>query len=514
MIDCSAYSSEILDCVDWVRGKAAPGAKIRIDSRSIEQGDVFAALHGATVDGLAYAAVAASRHASAMLVEKREDILGKSAGLPVYMLENLRERLGLVASLFYGDPSAHMRGAAITGTNGKTSISHWVSAALTRLHHPCAAIGTIGAFLNAEKLPAPPLTTPDAASLQELFSEAYEKGAQAFAIEASSIGLEQGRLAGTSIETAAFTNLTRDHLDYHGTLEAYEKAKAILFDWPGLKNAVVNIDDEAGLRLARRALARGVHVITYSLQKKRLEGCSALNALDIENKPSSVAFKALWQGQSFPVEAQVIGRFNVSNILAAAGIMLTFGIDAQAVFSQMNQVRAPAGRLEPVVAENAPLIVVDYAHTPDALSKVIGALREAMKARAGARLWTVFGAGGDRDHGKRPLMGKAADEGSDFVVITTDNPRSEEPAAIAEAIAQACEKNKTRIVLDRRQAIVEAVCEAGAADVVLIAGKGHEAYQEVKGVRTHFSDLEAAREALVERRARMLKKQEAGKNYV
>ena len=514
MIDCSAYSSEILDCVDWVRSKAAPGAKIRIDSRSIEQGDVFAALHGATVDGLAYAAVAASRHASAMLVEKRDDILGKSAGLPVYMVENLREKLGLIASLFYGSPSAHMRGAAITGTNGKTSISHWVSTALTRLHHPCAAIGTIGAFLKGEKLPAPPLTTPDAASLQELFSEAYERGAQAFAIEASSIGLEQGRLAGTKIETAAFTNLTRDHLDYHGTLEAYEKAKTILFDWPGLKNAVVNIDDEAGLRLAKRAAARGVRVITYSLEEKTLAGCCALNAVDIENKPSSVAFKALWQGKSHLVEAQVIGRFNVSNILAAAGIMLSFGIDAEAVFNQMSQVRAPAGRVEPIVSENAPLIVVDYAHTPDALAKVISALREAMKARAGARLWTVFGAGGDRDHGKRPLMGKAASAASDFVVITTDNPRSEDPAAIAEAIAAGCDAAKTRIVLDRREAIVEAVCEADAADVVLIAGKGHEAYQEVRGVRTHFSDAEASREALVERRARILKKLEAGKDYV
>ena len=516
---------EILEaCEAWLAKVAPACARIQIDSRRIEQGDVFAAIRGGAVDGLSYAPVAASRHASAMLVEDREDLLGKNAGLPMHVVPGLKTLLGEVASRFYGRPSAHMRGAAVTGTNGKTSISHWVGAALTRLHHPCAVIGTIGAFLNGRELPAPSLTTPDAASMQEILASAYSLGAQAFALEASSIGLEQGRLKGTQLETAAFTNLTRDHLDYHKTLEAYERAKAILFTWPELRNAVVNIDDPAGVRLAHIALDHGVRLITYSLEGKTLAGGEAINAEAIENLPHGIGFTVHWQGADYPVRASVIGRFNVSNLLATAGILLTFGIDAPAVFAQLERLTAPAGRLEVVrsgsSSESAsasgpfadPLVIVDYAHTPDALIKVMTALNEVLASRPGGVLSTVFGAGGDRDHGKRPLMGAAAGSLSGRIVITSDNPRSEDPQAIAEAVAAGvaeADRAKMTVELDRRRAIIEAVCAAGANDIVLIAGKGHETYQEVNGVRSHFSDVQVAREALLERHARILRQKEA-----
>ncbi len=518
---CESIKRELKDdicrqTVMWLKAAAPAGARIKIDSRTIEQGDVFAAIRGGSVDGLSYAQVAASRHASAMLVEERDDVLGKNAGLPVHVVPGLKDLLGEIASLFYGEPSRHMRGAAVTGTNGKTSVSHWTADALTRLHHPCAVIGTIGTSLAGKALDAPPLTTPDAASLQEILFEAYEKGAQAFAMEASSIGLEQGRMRGTRIETAAFTNLTRDHLDYHATLEAYEKAKSILFDWPELKNAVINIDDEAGVRLARRTLSRGIRTITYSLAGKTMEGAEALNATDIVNADQGIAFAVHWQGKSLLVASHVIGRFNVSNLLAAAGILLTFGIAPEAVFSELENLRAPAGRIEPVTVPGAdgqksPLVIVDYAHTPDALTKVLAALSEVKKARGASRLWVVFGAGGDRDHGKRPLMGAAASAAADEVVITSDNPRSEDPQAIAEAVAAGVKDGtRPRIILDRRSAVLEAVCAARPEDIVLIAGKGHETYQEVRGVRYPMSDVQLAREALIERRTQELRRREQG----
>lgn len=514
-------TSRIADeALEWLCRVAPKGARIRIDSRTIEQGDVFAALRGRAVDGLAYAPVAASRHASGMLVEQRDDLLGRGAGLPMHAVPGLRERLGEIASRFYGEPSAHMRGIAVTGTNGKTSVTRWIAEALSRLHHPCAVIGTIGAELCGEQLAAASLTTPDAASLQGILAQAYARGAQAFALEASSIGLEQGRLNGTHIETAVFTNLTRDHLDYHKTPEAYARAKALLFSRPGVKCAVINADDPAGAQYARIAREHGARVIAYSIENKTLEGAEMLTADALQNLAHGIAFAAHWRREQHPVRAQVIGRFNVSNLLATAAALLSMGLQPQAVFAQLEKLAAPAGRLEVVrrtaaaavpggpdaaQASDDPLVIVDYAHTPDALVKVISALNDVLASRPGGVLRTVFGAGGDRDHGKRPLMGEAAARLSAVVLITSDNPRSEDPEAIARDVAagvRPADAGRVRVQLDRRRAIFDAVCEARAEDIVLIAGKGHETYQEIRGVRTHFSDAQTAREALLERHAR------------
>ncbi|MGN1208786.1 MAG: UDP-N-acetylmuramoyl-L-alanyl-D-glutamate--2,6-diaminopimelate ligase [Duodenibacillus sp.] len=495
MIDKALSAAE---AVAWLKERAASGAKIVIDSRAVEKGAIFVALKGRHIDSARFLPEVAQKGAAAALVEKRDDIT--EAPLPVLSVADLAHTLGDIASLWYGEPSAHMRGIAVTGTNGKTSTSHWIAALLTALHHPCAAVGTIGAFLGEKRFETPALTTPDAASNQALFRDLFEAGAQAFAMEASSIGLEQGRLAGTRFETAVFTNLTRDHLDYHGTLEAYENAKALLFVWPQLKNAVINADDEAGRRLIAQTLARGVHTVAYTTHGNIVAGAQMLEACNMRPLVNGMAFDLVWQGKTHPVCTRLLGRFNVENVLAAAGAVLTLGLPMEAVVKHLETLRAPAGRLEVVNWEGmrGPLAVVDYAHTPDALAKALAALRDAANLRGG-EITVVFGAGGDRDRGKRPLMGRAADLGAEQVIITSDNPRNESPGMIAAAVAEGV--SFCRTILDRRKAIREAIDEAKDEDIVLIAGKGHEDYQEIRGVQYHFSDSEEAEAALILRAA-------------
>ncbi len=492
-------------CAQWLRTKARAGARLTLDSRTLEEGDVFVAVRGERVDGLSFAPVAAARKASCLLCETRADAGQRSAGLPYLEVEGLRERLGRIASLYYGEPSAALHGVAVTGTNGKTSTSHWTAALLTALGMPAAAIGTVGTYFAGRQIAAPGLTTPDAATLQLTLKKLKDAGAKAFALEASSIGLVRHRLDGTALETAVFTNLTRDHLDYHKTLAAYEEAKAMLFAWPGLKQAVINADDEAGRRMIAITLARGLRTIATSLQPDtQVPGCEMLTAGAIVHAESGMHFELCWQGCTRKVKTQVFGRYNVSNLLEAAGAALAAGFGLEVVCAALETLQAPVGRLQAVTVGAGPLAVVDYAHTPDALEKVLATLRETAQSRGG-RLVCVFGAGGDRDPGKRPLMGETASRLADVIVITSDNPRSEDPAAIAGAIAAGVpqeRRSRMQIELDRARAICEAVCSADARDVVLIAGKGHEDYQEVRGVRRHFDDLETAREAFNERRVR------------
>ena len=494
-------SQRLQDVLTWLKATAARGACLRIDSRLIEPGDVFVALKGAHSDGMSYAGVVAARGASCILTEKRDQM--QPQPLAVYQFEGLAEYLGNIASAFYGNPSDRMMGVAITGTNGKTSTSHWVCALLDAMHQPCAAIGTIGCFYAGQQLPSPSLTTPDAASTQALLSTLEKKGAKAFAIEASSIGLVQGRLDGTKFHTAVFTNLTRDHLDYHGTMQDYEAAKATLFDWPRLKCAVINADDEAGLRMIEHAHRRGLRTIAYSLGTPQVPvGVQLLRADNIASGPAGMRFDLCFDGVVYSIAARVLGRFNISNLLAVAGVAFSLGLAPKTVCEKLETLVAPPGRLQMVQAQNAPLQVVDYAHTPDALEKALEALREIAQARNGA-LWVVFGAGGDRDAGKRPVMGATAARLADHVVVTSDNPRTEDPESIVRAVASgAVTARDLHVYVDRREAIVETVCMAKEHDVVLIAGKGHEDYQEINGVRHHFSDVEVAREATNERRVR------------
>ena len=504
MTECLSAQS----CAQWLHYTAGDDARLCLDSRQLEAGDVFVALQGARFDGLSFAPVAAARRASCILCDRREDARHKCAGLAFAEVENLHAQLGPIASLYYGNPSAAMRGVAITGTNGKTSTSHWTAALLTRLGMPAAAIGTVGTFLQGRQMEAAGLTTPDAATLQLTFKKLVQAHAQAFALEASSIGLVRHRLDGTTIETAVFTNLTRDHLDYHKTLEEYERSKALLFEWPTLKNAVINADDAAGRRLIERARQRGLRTIVTSLYEDCVvPDCEMLVAQNIRQGEKGMLFELLWQGRSHEIRSHVFGRFNVSNLLETAAAALSLGFDVERVCRALEQLQPPAGRMQSTCADDGLLAVVDYAHTPDALEKVLAALRETAKERGG-KLLCVFGAGGDRDAGKRPLMGEAASRLADRCVITSDNPRSEDPRAIAEAVAagvEAARRDAAVVMLDRREAIVQTVCEADARDVVLIAGKGHETYQEIAGVRHHFDDLETAREAFNERRVRRAK---------
>lgn len=504
MTECLSVQS----CAQWLRHTAGDNARLCLDSRQLEAGDVFVALQGARFDGLSFAPVAAARRASCIVCDRREDARHKCAGLAFAEVENLHARLGSIASLYYGNPSAAMRGVAITGTNGKTSTSHWTAALLTRLGMPAAAIGTVGTFLQERQIESAGLTTPDAATLQLTLKKLVQERAQAFALEASSIGLVRHRLDGTALETAVFTNLTRDHLDYHKTFEEYERAKALLFEWPTLKTAVINADDAAGRRLIGRVLQRGLRTIATSLRADCVvPGCEMLLANNILPAETGMHFELLWQGRAHEIRSHVFGRFNVSNLLETAAAALSLGFDVEDVCRVLEELQPPAGRMQSTRSEDGLLVVVDYAHTPDALEKVLGALRETARNRGG-RLLCVFGAGGDRDAGKRPLMGEVASRLADRCVITSDNPRSEEPRVIAEAVASgvdAARRACVAMMLDRKEAIVESVCAAEACDVVLIAGKGHETYQEVAGVRHHFDDLETAREAFNERLVRRAK---------
>ena len=488
------------EAAKWLRQTVAPTARITLDSRTVRLGDVFVALKGEKADGLQWAEKAVAQGAAAVLYEPRET--APAVSVPAAAVADLRRELGVIASDFYGRPSEKMAGVGVTGTNGKTSISHWVSALLTHLGTPCAAMGTIGTFFKGEQFPAPALTTPDAASTQTLFDDLLHAGAAAFAIEASSIGLDQGRLLGTDFKTAVFTNLTRDHLDYHGTFEAYEAAKAILFDWPSLSCAVINADDACGRRFIARTVARGVRTIAYTIEGREVQGAEMLGATAIHPASAGTAFAIVWQGKTHDVSVKSLGRFNVSNLLAAAGAALSLGMESEAVFAGLEKLTPPAGRLQVVPCEKGPLCVVDYAHTPDALEKALTALRETASHRGG-RLTAVFGAGGDRDHGKRPLMGEVASRLADAVVVTSDNPRTEDPQSIIDMILSGCGKAPAlTAIANRAEAIRRAVGEADGRDVILVAGKGHEDYQEIQGVKHHFSDVETVAQALASRQAR------------
>ncbi len=482
-----------------VRSAVPAEADLRLDSRRIEAGDVFLAVPGLKNDGRAYIAAALEKGASAVLYEPGnlpENAVPSSDR--VIAAEGLSEALGVFSSAYYGNPSEGMQGLAVTGTNGKTTTSQWMAELLSGLGHPCGVLGTIGCAMSGKSYSSVPLTTPDPVTLQKLLHDLKKDGAEGFAIEASSIGLVQGRLSGTAIRGALFTNLTRDHLDYHGTMQAYEEAKTLLFTRKGLEFAVINTDDPAGLRMCRAALLHGVRVIAATAcGTEAPQGCEKLEARNVKIGASGISFALFWQGREYPVKAGVLGLFNADNLLGAIGMMLALGFSAEKVIPLAEKLVPPAGRLQIVTEPGLPMGVVDYCHTPDAIEKALQALRPVADARGG-KLIAVLGAGGNRDAGKRPIMGRTGEAFSDALIITSDNPRFEDPAAIAAAVAEGV--RSPRIILDRREALFTVFSEASPEDVVLVAGKGHEDYQEICGVKHHFSDAETVREALTERR--------------
>ncbi|HUD25443.1 MAG TPA: UDP-N-acetylmuramoyl-L-alanyl-D-glutamate--2,6-diaminopimelate ligase [Burkholderiaceae bacterium] len=495
--------------VDWIRSHAPQAAHLRIDSRAIQPGDVFLALPGRRDDGRLHVADAIGRGAAAIVAE-RGGPEAPPCPVPMLQVDNLAAQLADIGAAFYRDPTARLLTVGITGTNGKTSSSHWIAQVLTACGRRCGVIGTVGSgFTDALQTDAV-LTTPDPIGLQRQARALLDAGAQALAMEVSSIGLDQRRADAIRFDLALFTNLTRDHLDYHGSMGDYEGAKARLFDAPTLAGAVLNLDDEFGARLAQRCRARKLHTTGY-----RIGNAAPAPALDAELSAGSVVldtdhirFDAQLQrpgapARSVPVRAPVIGRFNVANVLGVLGIALAAGIDVHDAARALERLRPPPGRLQRIelTGRDEPLVLIDYAHTPDAIEQALAALRPVAQARQG-RLWIVFGAGGDRDPGKRPQMGAAAGRGADRIVVTSDNPRGEDPARIIDQIVAGAGDAGDRLsrTADRAAAIERTVLQADPSDVVLIAGKGHEQYQEVAGRRIAFSDAQCALHAL-ERRA-------------
>lgn len=378
----------------------------------------------------------------------------------------------------------------VTGTNGKTSVTQWIAQALSARGRKCALVGTLGNGFPDALVPGPN-TTPGAHVLREFLPESVRQGAQACAMEVSSIGLHQNRVAGIRFAVAVFTNLTRDHLEYHKTMDAYAAEKAKLFDWPGLGHAVLNLDDPFGRALAAR-LAGRVATTGYTLESATGTD-RVLRATGLSESGGALAFTL--DGVRF--QAPVVGRFNAANLLAVIGALLAGGERLADIAAVLRHIAPPAGRMQPVGGDDAPLVVVDYAHSPDALEKVLTTLRGTAAARGG-RLVCVFGCGGDRDPGKRPQMGAVAERLADAVVVTSDNPRSEDPQAIIEQILAGM-SSRPAVEPERAAAVDAAVAAADARDVILLAGKGHEPYQEIAGVRLPYSDLDSAKSALARR---------------
>jgi UDP-N-acetylmuramoyl-L-alanyl-D-glutamate--2,6-diaminopimelate ligase len=475
---------------------AAQGAMIErltSDSRACAPGVAFFAYPGEKADGRAHIAEAAARGAAAVLWEEEAFAWRPEWRVPNVAVRGLKQRAGALAHEFYGRPSDSLWVCGVTGTNGKTSCSQWIAAALGRGGTRSGVVGTLGSGFPGA-LSALANTTPDALEAHALLKAMLQQGAAAVAMEVSSHGLVQGRVNGIAFDCALFTNLSHDHLDYHGSMDAYAEAKARLFDSPGLQTAVLNLDDVAGVRLAQRLAARGgIRTIGYSLAPLTAPLTREyLAAVAIDG--ASVQVDSSWGRASATLNQ--LGRFNVANALGVLGCLLACGLPFGEAVALLADLPGVPGRMERVGEE--PLVVVDYAHTPDALEKVLHALRPVAQARGG-RLVAVFGAGGDRDPAKRVLMGAAAARLADRVVLTSDNPRSEDPLAIIEAIRRGAPAGE--VEPDRRRAIEQAIAVAARSDVILVAGKGHESYQEIRGRREPFADQAVARTALARRGA-------------
>ena len=466
-----------------------PVTRLATDSRGVQPGDVFVALPGERADARTLIPQAMAAGAAGIIWEEKGFRWNADWDLPNLPVMNLRAKLGLIAAHVYGEPSRHMWVAGVTGTNGKTSCSHWIAQSLTRLGRRTGVIGTLGnGFPGA--LESATHTTPDAVAVHRQMSELLSQGAAGVAMEVSSHGLEQGRVNGVAFAAALFTNLSRDHLDYHGTMESYGAAKARLFHWDGLQHAVINLDDGFGLELAASLDRSRVDVLGYGLGKGEISG----HKLDLSKRGLTLEIETPWGAAV--MRSQLLGGFNAANLLGVLGMLLAAGVKLDDAVRTLEQVEPVPGRLQMVRHPNKPLVVVDYAHTPDALEKVLETLRSVL-AGAG-RLICVFGCGGERDPGKRPLMGEVATRLADITVITSDNPRGEEPRAIVDQIVAGAHSNY-HVEIDRAAAIYLALREARPDDVVLIAGKGHEAYQEVAGRRLPFSDVDVASSVLGER---------------
>jgi UDP-N-acetylmuramoyl-L-alanyl-D-glutamate--2,6-diaminopimelate ligase len=476
---------------DGLAGKVI--ADLRLDSRQVCANDIFFAL-SSDKEVSAHIEQALRNGAVAVVVD-HEHSGAVSPANHILVLDNLSRKLGDIADSFYGKPSKACKVVGVTGTNGKTSCSHWLAQAWQKLSGNAGIIGTLGCGLIAdENRQDTGLTTPDVFSNHRLLAEMLGKNVQMVAMEVSSHALEQGRVDGIRFDSAIFTNLSQDHLDYHGDMQSYAAAKQKLFERELLKHAVINLDDEYGKKLTRLLRERGTNVLTYALEDKAAD--LGVERCEVTGQGIDASIRTPWGRGA--LQSRYPGGYNLLNVLAVVATLCAHGMSLQTVLGVVAQLQAVPGRTQIVSADSDDiLVVVDYAHTPDALHKVLSALKE----QAGQRLWCVFGCGGKRDRGKRPQMAAVAAAGSDVVVVTSDNPRDEVPADIIADIVAGFSGGNFQVIEERGAAIAYAISNASAGDVVLLAGKGHENYQEVMGKRLPFSDIEHAHSALFLRRS-------------
>ncbi|MBD9465317.1 UDP-N-acetylmuramoyl-L-alanyl-D-glutamate--2,6-diaminopimelate ligase [Pseudomonas sp. Pdm06] len=460
--------------------------ELALDSRNVRAGDLFLAVPGARVDGRDHIADALKRGAAAVAYEVQGATVLPITDVPLIPVKGLAAQLSDIAGRFYGDPSRHLNLVGVTGTNGKTSVTQLVAQALDLLGQHCGIVGTLGNGFHGA-LESGLHTTPNPIAVQATLADLKKAGAKAVAMEVSSHGLDQGRVTALAFDVAVLTNLSRDHLDYHGTMQAYGEAKAKLFAWNDLKCRVINLDDEFGRQLA--ADKRESRLITYSLE----DTSAYLYIRQAQFNDEGVRATLVTPQGEHHVRSPLLGRFNLSNVLAAIGALLGLDYALDEILKVLPKLEGPAGRMQRLGGGAQPLVVVDYAHTPDALEKVLTALRPHAKGK----LLCLFGCGGDRDRGKRPLMAEVVERLADGVLVTDDNPRSEDPLRIFDDIrAGFTAVDKVNFVAGRGQAIAQLIASASADDVIVLAGKGHEDYQEINGERHAFSDLVEADHAL------------------
>jgi len=474
--------------------------RLSLDSRAVQPGSLFLACRGGQSHGLDYAdqayrqgAVAIAWEAADAALEARAEAIAGRLEIPLLRIPKLARLVSLIAARFYDFPSRHLQVVGITGTNGKTSVSHLLAQAL-QPHTPCGIIGTLGVGYR-ERLTVTGLTTPDAVTLQQVLANLLQQGAEQVAMEVSSHALDQDRAAAVHFTTAVFTNISRDHFDYHGNMENYAAAKQRLFHMPDLRSAVINIDDPMGAELPA-SLAAGVDVLVYTLNPDQAipPGVAGWVRADAV-RPTHAGLEISLSSHcgSGVLRSSLLGRFNAANLLAVLLVLLDQGLALAEALQRLSRVSTVAGRMEAYGGGDRPTVVIDYAHTPDALEKALQALR----SHCDANLGVVFGCGGDRDRGKRPQMGAVAERLADRIILTDDNPRTELGDRIIEEILFGIQQPE-RVLVERSRAaaIHQAIASAGSGDLVLVAGKGHEDYQIVGQQRLHFSDQEQVVAAL------------------
>jgi len=493
--------SASLKFTQQLRELGVPVSRLITDSRAVQAGDTFVAYPGEKNDGRRHIAQAVAQGATSVIWEEQGFSWDHSWGVANLSVTDLRLKAGWLANAVYGAPSESLWMVGVTGTNGKTSTSHWIAQAFNEAGKKCAMIGTLGnGFAGA--LQATVNTTPDAIHVHGLLAEYRAYGAQAVAMEVSSHALAQGRVNGVRFDVALLTNLTRDHLDYHGDMQGYSAAKRRLFDWKSLKYAVVNLDDVFGTELALRLREKEVEVVGYGLTDAALQlagkhGWRMVKGhlLEINGQGIRLGIHSSWGVAE--INSVLIGRFNAANLLGALAVLLVSDVNLIQAVSSLSRVQSVAGRMQKVGKPGQPAVIVDYAHTPDALEKVLMALRELCDvSHEAGRLICLFGCGGDRDRGKRAMMGQVAEKFADHCIVTSDNPRSENPEEIISQIVAGMTEQRHEVIVDREVAIAHAIEQAHPGDIVLLAGKGHENYQEIHGVKYSFSDMNMAEAAL------------------